>query len=292
MKAVDFLLFAFVMVVWGVNFVVTKVALYEVPPLLLVTLRFAAVALLVVPFVRIPWEKTRQLLPLSITLGSLHFSLMFVGLSDIDAATAALTVQIQVPVAALLAAIFLEDRLGWRRLAGMAIAFMGVGIIAGEPRFAGNYLPLLLVISASCLWAIANIQIKFLGEIDALTLNAALALFATPQLALACLLLEDGQWPALVAASWRLYAAVAYQALAVTVLGYGLWYHLLRRYNVNQAMPFTLLVPLFGVLSGVSFLGERLTVAILLGGALTVLGVAIITVRRPALAERSAKGGL
>lgn len=292
MRAVDILLFVLVMLIWGINFVVTKVALHEVPPLLLVTLRFAAVALLVAPFVRIPWGKFRQLLPLSITLGSLHFSLMFTGLTRLDAATAALTVQIQVPVAALLAAIFLGDRLGWRRLTGMVIAFAGVAIIAGEPRFSGNYLPLALVIAASCLWAIANVQIKFLGEIDALTLNAALALFATPQLALACLLLEDGQWSALVEASWRVYAAVAYQALAVTVMGYGLWYHLLRRYKVNQAMPFTLLVPLFGVLSGVSFLGERLTVAILLGGALTILGVAIITVRRPALAERSAKGGL
>jgi O-acetylserine/cysteine efflux transporter len=292
MRAVDSLFFVLVMLIWGVNFVVTKVALYEVPPLLLVTLRFGAVTLLVAPFVRIPWEKVRQLLPLSITLGSLHFSLMFIGLTRLDAATAALTVQIQVPVAALLAAIFLGDRLGWRRLVGMAIAFAGVAIIAGEPRLAGNYLPLLLVIAASCLWATANIQIKFLGEIDALTLNAALALFATPQLALASLLLEDGQWSALTAASWRLYASVAYQALAVTVMGYGLWYHLLRRYKVNQVMPFTLLVPLFGVLSGVTFLDERLTVAIMLGGALTVLGVAIITVRRPALAERSAKGGL
>ena len=75
-----------------------------------------------------------------------------------------------------------------------------------------------------------------------------------------------------------------YQSVLVFGLGYGLWYRLLRRYQVNQTMPFLLLVPVFGVASGVAFLGEELTATLIAGGLLTVAGVAIILIRRPKVA--------
>ena len=62
--------------------------------------------------------------------------------------------------AALLAAFFFNETLGWRRMLGMAIAFAGVVIIAGEPRFDGNLWPLLTVIGAACIWSFCNVQIK------------------------------------------------------------------------------------------------------------------------------------
>jgi O-acetylserine/cysteine efflux transporter len=66
----------------------------------------------------------------------------------------------------------------------------------------------------------------------------------------------------------------------------------MRRYSVNQVMPFTLLVPVFGVLSGVVFYDDRLTLPMLIGGVGTILGVAIITIRRPKVLAPSTKAGL
>jgi len=273
-----------IMAIWGLNFAVAKIGLEQLPPILMMALRFGVVALALGPFVKPPKGRFRPILLISVSLGLLHFSLMFTGLAGIDAATAAIAIQLQVPFAALLAAIFFKDRLGWRRALGMAIAFGGVALIAGEPRLEGSYLALTLVVLAACIWSVANIQIKLLGEIDGMVLNAWVAIFATPQLLAASFLLEQGQWAAVTGADWRAWASVLYQSVLVFGLGYGIWYRLLRLYRVNQTMPFLLLVPVFGVAASVALLGENLTATLVTGGLLTVAGVGIIVLRRPRVA--------
>lgn len=282
-------MFVGVMIVWGLNFVVAKIGLEQAPPMFLVAMRFGLVALVMVPFVARPSGHWREVIAISFTLGFVHFALMFTGLTGVDAATAAITIQLQVPFAAILAAFVFGDRPGWRRLLGMAIAFGGVALIAGEPRFEGHYIFLAMVITASMCWAVANIQIKKLTGVDGLSLNAWMAVFATPQLLLGSLLLEDGQWQALSEADWRLAMTVVYQGLAVVVIGYGTWTWLLRQYDINQAMPITLLVTPIGVAGGVVFLGEPLTWALVVGGLLTVVGVGIILIRRPRTAAPEAE---
>jgi O-acetylserine/cysteine efflux transporter len=282
-----------VAVVWGINFAVVKAGLAELPPIFFVALRFTAVAAVLVPFVRLPRHKLKQLAALSVTLGALHFGPMFIGLHGLDVATAAIAIQLQVPFAAILAALFLGDKLRWRSLTGMAIAFAGVILIAGEPRLDGNLLSLAMVVFAALIWSVANIQIKALGdEVDVFALSAWVALLATPQLFVVSFLIEDGQWAALAAAGWRAWGSIAYQVVMVTILGYGIWYWTMRRHPVNQVMPFTLLVPFFGVLSGIVFFDERLTWPMIAGGAATILGVAIVVIRRPRVVAPSTKGGL
>lgn len=284
----DFVLTVSVMLIWGLNFVAAKWGLAEIPPIFMMALRFGLVAALLLPFVRFPRGQLGGVLALSTTLGCLHFSLMFTGLRDLDAAIVAIAIQMQVPFAAILAAVFLNDRLGWRRLLGMAVAFAGVVLLAGEPRFAPNPLPLLLVTAASFMWAVSNFQVKQLGAIDGFALNAYMALFAVPQLLAASYVLEQGQIAALVGAGWWALLSVVYMAVVVTIFSYVIWYRLLRRHAVNHMMPFTLLVPVFGVLAGVLLLDEPLTWRLALGGAFTIAGVAIIVLRRPKLADPEA----
>ena len=104
------------MLIWGVNMAVAKTGLSELPPILLMAMRFSLVAALVVPFVRRPQAPLLRVIALSFTLGFLHFALFFSGLKGLDAAVAVIVVQLQVPFAVLLAAIFLDDRPGWRRV--------------------------------------------------------------------------------------------------------------------------------------------------------------------------------
>lgn len=270
-----------VMVLWGLNFAVAKIGLQQLPPIFLVASRFLLVAVMLLPFAKRPHGQWGAIFVIAVVLGLLHFSFMFNGLRSVDAATAAIAIQLQVPFAALLAAIFFHDKLGWRRALGMTIAFLGVAVIAGEPRLDGQYLALGLVITASFIWSIANVMIKRLHEIDGVTLNAWMALFATPMLFAASWVMEDGQIQALQQADFWAYFAVIYQAVAVVVIGYGCWYWLLRRYQMNQLMSSTLLVPFFGVLSGIVFLGESLTANLISGGIMTIAGVGIIILRRP-----------
>ncbi|MBX6321625.1 MAG: EamA family transporter [Rhodospirillaceae bacterium] len=293
MAARHVLMLLVVAAVWGINIAVIKAGLAEMPPIAFVALRFVAVAAVLLPFVRLQRRHLRRVAPLSFTLGTLHFPLSFVGLDGVDASTAAIAIQLQVPFAALLAAVFFKERLGWRRLLGMAIAFAGIVVIAGQPRFSGSLLSLAIVIAAACIWAFASVQMKLLGdEIDVLALNAWVALLAVPQLALISWMFEDGQIAAVLDAGWTLWASVAYQALLVMVLGYGVWYSMMRRFPLNQVMPFTLLVPVFGVAGGVVLMGDRLSVPMLLGGAATIAGVAIIVLRRPRVIAPTTKAGL
>ena len=280
---VDLLIVVAVCAVWGVNFVVVKVGLEELHPLAFVFGRFALIAVCLAPFLRLPRGHWKQLILLSISLGVLHFGTMFWAMDHIDAATAAIAVQLQVPFSALLAWIFFKDRFGWRRSLGTLVAFAGVVVIAGEPRFDGGLLPLAMVILAACIWAFTNIQVKWLGQMNVFQITGWMAILAMPQLFVLTWILDGNPIPQYLDASWIGWGAMLFQAVGVTVLGYGFWYGLMRRHSVNQVMPLTLLVPIFGVLSGVIFLDEHLTFPTVIGGVATLIGVAIIVIRRPRL---------
>jgi len=283
MRPADLALAIMVMLIWGLNLVFSKIGIGQIPPLLFVALRFALAAVLLLPFVKIPPRHLiKPIFAVAVTMGLLHFSFMFLGLDGIDPATAAIAINLQVPFSAALAAIFFKDRLGWRRTIGAAIAILGVGVVAGEPRLAGQLVPLGLVVAATLLWAIAMIQIKKMPRVDGMQLNAWVSALAAPMLLTASLLFEDGQWAALRDADWQGYGAVIYNAAAVFIFSYGVWYHLLRRYPVNVTMPLTLLVPVFAVIFSVLLVDNPLTVAMIVGGLITLFGVAVIVLYQPA----------
>lgn len=276
----DVLAALLVATIWGLNLVVGKAALAQLPPIFFITLRFALVAIVMAPFVRPP--PRHQLLPvigLSVTMGLFHFSLMFTGLEGANASVAAVAINLQVPFGILLAALVFKERLGWRRAGGMALAFGGIALIAGEPRLAGQLQPLLLIIAATFAWAVGMVQVKLIKGLDPLRLNVWMAVFAAPQMLLATFLVEDGQWQAVTDADWFAYGAVFYNGILAFIVGYGLWYRLLHRYGVNQTLPFTLLVPVVGVAAAIVFLGESLTLATIAGAITTIAGVALIQLR-------------
>ena len=293
MTAVDILTLLLVTLVWGFNFAIVKVGLAQLPPILFVSLRFFVVALLLLPFLKWPQHKRGLIALLGVTLGVVHFSMFFLGVSGLEASTAAIAIQLQVPFASIVAAVVYRDRLGWRRLLGMAFAFAGVALVAGAPRSHPAIGSLLLVIGAACVWSIASMMMKEIGdELDVLALNGWVAIIAAPLLLVVSLIFEHGQGAALAASDWRAWLSLLFQACLVTLFGYSVWYRMMRRFSLNQVMPFTLLVPVFGVLSGVLFLGDHLTRLMLLGAALTIAGIGIIVLRRPRIAAQATKGGL
>lgn len=280
-----------IMFIWGMNFAVTKTAVQHAPPILLVALRWSVTALCLLPFVRIPRRAWRELFPVALTFGVLHFCLIFTAMRSVDASTAAIIVQIQVPFAAILSLFFLGERFGWRSILGMVVAFAGVAVIAGTPRLDGQYVGFFLVIAASFCFALFNVLAKRLRDLDGWQINAGVAAMSTPLLFPISYLLEEGQWAFLANPESLVIvsAATFYQSVVVVLLGYGLWYWLLRINELNQVMIFTLLAPVFGVISGVVFLDEPLSLGLFIGGILTVTGIAIVIIRRPKVAAPEAE---
>jgi O-acetylserine/cysteine efflux transporter len=282
-----------IQLIWGINYVVVKVGLSHISPLFFVALRFSIAALVLLPIAGLPRKHLKRVVPLAITLGVMHFTLIFTGMHYLDAATTAIAVQLQVPFAAILAAIFFKETLHWRRITGMVIAFAGIVLIAGEPKFMANPWPLASVVAAALVWSIANMQVKALGDdVDAVHLNGWIALIAAPQLLVISFFLEGNQWPHLMEMGWGGLFALLYQSLLVAAFSYWLWYGLMRRYPVNLVMPFMLLQPLIGVAAGCMLLSERITTRMIWGGIAILIGVAIIILRRPAVIAPATKTGI
>ena len=280
MKPVDVLLAISVAVIWGMGFIVAKAAMSHFSPILLMALRFTLTTVCLIWFFRPPPGLFRQLFMISLISATLQYSLTFNGVRGIDASTAALLVQLEVPFGLLLAWLVLGDRITPQQAIGLIVAFAGAVLIIGEPKLSGDLVYAFLVIGGAFTWAVGQIMIKKLGNLGGFRLISSVALFATPQLYIASFLFESDQVAQVQSASLPAWGAVVYLGLIMTALAYAIWYRLLGHYSVNQVMPFLLLLPVTSVLGGILFLDESLTVKIALGGGLAIAGVAMITLQR------------
>jgi O-acetylserine/cysteine efflux transporter len=267
-------------VIWGGGFLFTKVAIEHFPPVLLMAFRFTVTALMLVWFVPVPKKQLGRLFWVGLIGGAVQYSLTFTGLEYIAASTAIIVVQLEVPFAVLVAVLFLKDRIEPARIFGIALAFLGVIIIAGAPGLQDELLPVLMVASGAFTWAVAQVMIKSLGPVGGFTLIAWISVIGAPQLFVASWLVEDHQIEAIRSAGWMVWGVVAYLGIFMTAVGYGAWYHLLGKYPVHQVAPFLLLLPVTTVLGGVFLLGEALTLRLVVGGALAISGVAAINLMR------------
>lgn len=271
---------------WGIQVVAVKIGAEQLPPLLMVGLRFVLMAVLLLPFTGLPRRaELRPVALIALFTGGLHFALVYLGIARVDAATAAICYQLAPPFTVLVAWAWLGDRMRPVAVIGMALAFAGVVILAGGPGEGRDPFGIALVVLATIAFAIGTVLTKRHGPFSALGLNAWTALLTAPQILLASLVVESGQLAAMAAADWRGWGAVLYTALSGGIAGFWLWYWLLGRHPISRIAPFTLLAPLFAILGGMVVLGERPGAAIWLGGALTLCGVALIQlwpVLRPA----------
>lgn len=265
---------------WGMGIVVAKAAIDHFPPILLMSLRFAVTALVLVWFVKPPLWALWRICGIAVISAAIQYSLTFTGMLGLDASVTALVVQLEVPFLVLFGVIFLKERPGLRKWFGIAMAFGGVALIAGEPELNGAWGSMFMVVGGACAWAFGQILIRRLKEIDGITMTAWVAVFAAPQLLIMSLLFEEGHRPAILSAGWTVWGAVLYLGLVMTAAGYGLWYTLLRRHPVSMVAPFLLLLPVFSVIGGVLFLGESLSLQIAAGGLVVIAGVALILLER------------
>jgi O-acetylserine/cysteine efflux transporter len=286
LAARDLALMLLINLIWGLNLVASKWGVNAFPPVFFTALRFAAVALLLLPVLRVPRGQMRTLLAAAVLSGPVAFAVLFIGVDLVrDVSMVAIASQLSVPFSTLLSVWLLGERIRWRRWLGIGLAFSGIVVISLDPR-AFTYWEGLLLVALSC---IANsfglIFIKRLQGIRALQLQAWVAAVGAPVLLALSLVTESGQMQALVAADARAWAALAYTAVLSSLVAHTGWYYLLSRYPVTSLSPLTLLSPVFGVFFGVTLLHDQLTWRMLFGGAMTLVGVFIVLLRERKLVD-------
>jgi O-acetylserine/cysteine efflux transporter len=271
-----------VAVMWGGNFIAAKYGVAYFPPFLITALRFMLVSALLLPFVARP-SKAHMLaiIPISI-MSTFHFSLLFVALDQgLGIASCALVGQLGVPIACILGAIFLKDRIGIWRISGILIAFAGIAVVAGTPNILEHPLAFYVALGSTFSWGVANILIKRLHDIDSMTLLAWVSLFTIPLLLVFSFMFERPSLALFENPPLSALLSLCYTAVGSTIVAYGLWYQLLSKYNVSQVTPFSLLTPVFGIAFGQFFFAEYLSTQVIAGGIITIIGVAVIVIRRP-----------
>lgn len=278
-----------VCLIWSGNFVVAKFGMSYFPPLMFTALRFLIVAALLVPFIPLPNKKQMgQLLLLGTAFGVLHFGMIMASLyNGLDIAGCAIAAQMGVPFSCVLGALFLNDSLGWKRSLGMVVAFVGMFVVAGTPNVLANMLGFLLALGAALSWAAGNLITKKLHTLSVFQMLGWMSLLAVPQLLVLSWWFEMDDWKPIVEAPLNIWLLISYTAIGSSIIAYGLWYFLLKRYPISHVAPYSLLTPVFSIALGQVFFVEEITWHIMVGGVLTIGGVAVIVMRRPKVAEMS-----
>jgi O-acetylserine/cysteine efflux transporter len=267
-----------VVAVWGTNFVVIKLALNTLPPLLLGVLRFALAflpAALFIPRPAVPWHK---LAAYGVLIGAGQFGLLYLAMDGrIAPGLASLVIQTQVFFTIGLAMVADGERVRPHQWVALLLATAGIAVIAahtgGDITLAG----LLMVLAGAVSWALGNQVARTMGRVQMLGVVVWSSVFALPPL-LALSLLAEG--PArmaqgLAAADAGVWAAVVWQAVGNSLFGYAAWGWLLARHPAATVAPMALLVPVFGMGASALLLGEGLPAWKLGAAALVLSGLAL-----------------
>jgi O-acetylserine/cysteine efflux transporter len=276
------LLALLVVAIWGFNFVVIKLSVEALPPILAAALRFLAAALPAVFFIRPPKAPWPLVMGFGLAFGVALYGFLNLSIaSGMSAGLSSLVLQTQAFFTMALAFLLLGERPNRFQVAGAAVAFAGIGVIALEHLAATALLPLGMTLLAALSWGLANVLTRKAGQINALAFTVWGALVAPVPLLALSLLVEgpEAVMGALAGFGWEEAALIAFLAYPATLLGGGIWNWLLGQHRANVVAPFTLLVPITGLLSGYLVLGETITPIEIGGGALVIAGL-VITLQR------------
>lgn len=279
---------------WGGSFVFIRVAVLEMPPLWLAFARVALafVALLLVgaaqrsvPSFRSHW---REYLVIGAVNSALPFALYAFAEQYVTASTAAILNATSPFFSALVAAVWLKEPLTLRQLAGMALGFGGVVWLVGWDSAGTSGVVLLAFaacLAAALCYAIGGVYTKVrMSGVP----STAIALHS--QLAAAVVLAAPAAGTPMPTPSALVIANVLALAIASTAYAYRLYFRLIANVGPTRALTVTFLIPLFGVLWGVMFLGEPLSSGMVFGGFLILAGTWVTTRRSSASSFIRAEG--
>lgn len=271
-----------IVLVWGVNFVVIKVGLQGMPPLLLAGLRFAFVALPAIFFIKRPQVPLKWLVAYGLTINFLQFSLLFWALKvGMAAGLASLLLQAQAFITLGFGVLLLKEKVRIHNMIAVSVAGAGIYLLAaaqGHDSTSLTLFTLILIIGAAAFWALGNIVNKVIMQrypVPTMSLIVWSALVPMVSFFISSYVIEGPELivESLVNIEWHNVFSIVYLSLLATILGYGGWSYLLSRYETSMVAPLSLLVPVFGLLSAWILLGESLSLYQIIGVIVIAMGL-------------------
>lgn len=276
-------------VVWGLNIVAIKLSVMAVPPFTAALLRQSMVLLACLPWLRIVPGRMGDLLGLSVIVGGAFLALVNLSIAVTDNVGAlAIAGLLGAPFSLLLAIIFLKERIGWPRIAGTALAVGGCSLLVFDPSAASEVLGLALNALASFLWAFGSLLQRRLSGVSVRTIYAWIGLGGVIILGPLALVVEPDAMTGISSIPPIAFVWIAFSAIGSTLIGNGGIAWLLRRHPVSSVIPVTLGAPVIGVVASSIAFGNPLTPVMVLGGAIAMAGVAIVTMRTARAGEKNA----
>ena len=273
-----FLLALAVVAVWGTNFVVIKLALGHLPPLLFAALRFALALFPALFFLPRPTVGWRNLALYGMLIGVGQFGLLYLAINGhISPGIASLVVQTQVFFTIGLSMRMSGERVQAFQWLALFLATAGIATIGLHTDGTTTFLGLALVLGAAISWAGGNIAAKEGKPDNMLAYVVWSSAYAVPPLLVLSYVFEgfDAIATGLRNASWMTWAAVAWQSWGNSLFGYAAWGWLLARHPAATITPMALLVPVFGMCASAWWLGESLPAWKLVAAALVMGGLAV-----------------
>ena len=302
--------------IWGVNFTFIAWGLESFPPLMLTALRFFFTAVPLVLFLKPP-KFNRTLFIYAIGTFVMQYAFVFTAMHlGSSPGLTALLLQIQIFITVLLAYFILGEAVSRMQIVGMLVGVLGLSVIAlnlgGDMPLAG----FICILIAAIGWSFGNIASKQASKqasekaseqtalkamqqgtrvsvatssteknkasaLSALALVVWGGLIACVMLTISSLTFETDTWQlaTFTEASLKSWLSLGFIVYISTLIGFGLWAHLLSQNTASKVMPFALLVPVFGMVTSVLLTGEVVTWWKMLAMMLILSGLLLANVK-------------
>jgi len=275
----------FINLIWGFALVAAKVGLGHFPPMLFTGFRFMLILMVMFPFLKIHKGRMKQVLIIALCAGPLGFGFFFAGLALSNPPVVAVVSQLGVPFSTIMSVLFLSEQVHWRRWLGISLSFLGVMIISFDPTVFHYLLGVIFVIMSALVGSVGTIFQRQIRNVGVFQMQAWVALVAGPAMLGMSLAFESHQWEIIQTASWLQWGGIFYTAFASSLIGHAGIFYLLQRYEVTQTAPLTLLSPIFTVIFSVVLLGDVLTTRMMIGAAVALTGILIVSIRQKQIVD-------
>ncbi len=265
-----------VAIIWGLNFLFVKLALEEISPLLLCVMRFILASIPAIFFIKPPAAPFRVVVLYGLVMFALQFTFLFVGMYvGMTPGMGSVIVQVQAFFSMFFAAVLLGERATIWQVCGALISFAGIGLVAIHFDSNISLLGFICMLSAAIMWGLGNLITKKNKHINMIALVVWASFVAWIPLLIATLIFEGPRSiiDDLQHITWRGTSSIFYIVYASTWVGYGVWNWLVSRHPVGLIVPFTLLIPVVGIVSSVLMLGEPFYLWKLAAGLLVISGL-------------------
>jgi O-acetylserine/cysteine efflux transporter len=275
------LILLFIAFAYGSAFPITKLALNDsVPPILMASLRMGIVLIILIPFWRfkIPNKKyLPSLIAFSISMGVLVYVFMTLSLYHSSIISPVIVgSQLAIPFGVLLSGLMLGEKISQKKWVLVFCAFFGIVIIFFDPELANNFIGLFYAGLMALFFGLAQVYSRQLKSLDVSLTNAFTGLFGFIILLILSYFVEGDIVINIKSISQNTWAYISYQAIIVSLGAHLLMFYLYKFYTVGQIFPSYSLFPIFGI--GLSFLifGEIPTLLFLIGSIIVLTSVFLL----------------